>query len=308
MRVAYAGIRQLDIRYPKGVDSSGEPQDVKDAYRRHCDKLASLDPFLKAYLDLCGKIDLASTSIHDWKRGAGEIPHRFEHLVEGHEESRHGKKKEHNRPIDLRKLKGQFNSGEAPFMMSSAFDDNEDESSNFVSMTGDFCQCGPHAIPVPIHTGSDFCQCGPHAIPVPIATGVYGPSVEVVKDAVNGVPKRALNGVRKGRKNKKNNKSNNRSNPKAVQHIIAPTPAGPVIHIHNGPGPRNQHSQGWGTHPSQLHNHPHVQGGGGGFPRGAYNMNAKGRRDQMGRAPMEDPEASAYQLGSSMAQPSRYVF
>jgi hypothetical protein len=130
------------------------------------------------------------------------------------------------------------------------------------------------------------------------------PSKDVIKDAMDKTPNR-----------QKNNQKNKKSNKKAVQHHIAPPyHAGPVIHIHNGPGaqttgphrPHNPNFQGRGTGPPMQY-HPNHQGRGGGNPRRAYNMNVRGGGARS-RAPMEDPEASEYYLGSSMAQSSRYVF
>jgi len=61
-------------------------------------------------------------------------------------------------------------------MMGAAYDslEDEDDAMHGPQTSGDFCQCGPHAIPVPMYSGApmgNFCQCGPHAIPVPMYSG-----------------------------------------------------------------------------------------------------------------------------------------
>jgi len=221
--------------------------------------IANLEIVMKEYVDVCKAI--SDLKIPNFEKGAGMTPKEFKDLLDAYKLVKQSNRKGRNgrgrgagggfSAQMARGNQGMIEAGDMHVPTSSQFA----EGTRQMLQTGqDFCQCGPHAIPVPVYSGSDVfgreesvpvysgsdvCRCEE---PIPVYVGEDSGRMsaagnnERVTSFMHAMRNRNGPMMHKGRRGNQNQQSNH--HPQSNHHRDNNRPAGRnggrvVAHVNN---------------------------------------------------------------------------
>jgi hypothetical protein len=197
--------------------------------------------FMNRYFEICKFVDTLKTRVADWDEGVGFLPQDWEVFAKLCKEVQHEKpaaKGNGQRGKGRRNMRIPFGTGSYKFqgeMMSAPYESRHDAPVfTGSSAPNGFCQCGPHAIPVPMYSGADICECDD---PIPVLTGVKASNMNTNandRDAMKNLIRRAMAARHDSGKHK--------NHPSGVHHSSGVHRNGKnphvQVHIHNNHGRR----------------------------------------------------------------------
>jgi hypothetical protein len=197
--------------------------------------MKSMKGFVERYFEICKFVDKMKERLAVWDEGKGFLPQDWELFSESIEEVQHEKpaaRGNGQRGKGRRNMRHPFETGfyRIPRKMNSAPYESRHDAPVFTgsSAPNGFCQCGPHAIPVPMYSGADICECDD---PIPVLTGVKAGGMGTKtndKDAMKDLIRRAMAARHDSGKHKKH---------PSVVHRDGKNPH-VQVHIHNAHGQR----------------------------------------------------------------------